>query len=408
MSGVAEGAIRLIARTLPPTIRERHREEWLADAAEAREAGIRPGSIALGAAAFSATLDRSLPEIAGYPRPELARRHARWALAIAGLIVVVMQSRMWEPFNAVWLPVALVMIVVVLSHLWSAARLSSGIARTSAALVTTGLVVLAAAATIPIVVSDAVPGSRYLPVAATGLLVVGFVLGMTVWGRALGRLGVVLLAASATVGFVLASGWIQLPPPLGPSLLAVVVLAATPVLLFLRRRGERTASNDGRGVRVVAVVFALLMSASLAYELLAQLVLNPLAKAPHLPLQQIYATLPAGALATGLRDIMIGAVASAVCIVGYLIVMLVTSRRTRAGDRRWVVAVGAALLALVAIAAGSAGLTLTMALVEEFHSFAYFGAWNVVVTSAALAVAIVALIGPSPSRAAIAAEPTAP
>lgn len=51
---------RFAAALLPPTMRERYREQWLADVADAREAGVHPAQIAVGALAFAATYDRPL------------------------------------------------------------------------------------------------------------------------------------------------------------------------------------------------------------------------------------------------------------------------------------------------------------------------------------------------------------
>lgn len=53
--------IRAAARTLPAAIRDRYREQWLADARDATEAGLHPASIALAAVSFAVTLDRPLP-----------------------------------------------------------------------------------------------------------------------------------------------------------------------------------------------------------------------------------------------------------------------------------------------------------------------------------------------------------
>jgi hypothetical protein len=53
--------IRAAARTLPAAIRERYREQWLADARDAPEAGLSPASITRAALAFAVTYDRPLP-----------------------------------------------------------------------------------------------------------------------------------------------------------------------------------------------------------------------------------------------------------------------------------------------------------------------------------------------------------
>jgi hypothetical protein len=399
MSRVSAAAIGLVARTLPSTIRERHREEWLADVAAAPAAGIHASSIILGAIAFSASLDRSLPVLAGYARPELARRHARWALAIAALTVVVVQSRLWLPVDGAWLLIALLMCALTLSHMWSAARLSSGIARTSAAFITAGLVTFAAASTIPIVVSDAIPGSRYLPTGAAGLLVIGFILGMISWGRPLGAAGIALLSTAAALAFGSSLGVLPGSALLSTSSLTVAALAVVAIVTWRRGRRERPLADLGRRTRIVAVGFASLLLLGIGYEVFIQLVLSPMAKAPGRSLDELYAELPADVLAVGLGDIVIVASASALATVGYLVLFLLNSRRARIGDVHGALAVGAALVALVLLANSSAGLALTLAIGAEFGTHAGSQSdWTLPAVSLGLVVAILAVIAPRSSE----------
>ena len=85
----AENAVRLIARTLPVGVRNRYREEWLADIEGSRELGLKPGSV-VGAAVITAlTMDRTHPSITGIPRAQLARRRASWAAAFLGSAAVL-------------------------------------------------------------------------------------------------------------------------------------------------------------------------------------------------------------------------------------------------------------------------------------------------------------------------------
>ena len=74
--------IRAAARTLPAGICDRYREQWLADARDATEAGLRPASIALAALAFAITLDRPLASRAA-PTAEQWARRARLAVGLA-------------------------------------------------------------------------------------------------------------------------------------------------------------------------------------------------------------------------------------------------------------------------------------------------------------------------------------
>lgn len=71
--------VRVAARSLPAAVRERYREQWLADVRDASEAGMRPSQIGFAALAFALTYDRSLP-----PRPARApeQRAQRTRLAV--------------------------------------------------------------------------------------------------------------------------------------------------------------------------------------------------------------------------------------------------------------------------------------------------------------------------------------
>ena len=74
--------IRAAARTLPASIRDRYREQWLADARDATEAGLRPASIALAALTFAVTYDRPLPS-RPVPTAQQRARRSRLALGLA-------------------------------------------------------------------------------------------------------------------------------------------------------------------------------------------------------------------------------------------------------------------------------------------------------------------------------------
>jgi len=74
--------IRAAARTLPSAMRDRYREQWLADARDATANGLRPASIAVAALTFAATYDRPLPS-RRVPSPEQRERRSRLALGLA-------------------------------------------------------------------------------------------------------------------------------------------------------------------------------------------------------------------------------------------------------------------------------------------------------------------------------------
>jgi len=73
--------IGVAAALLPPYIRDRYREQWLADLRDASEAGIRSSEIIVGAFVFGATINRAAPEISGVPLETFALRKARWGVA---------------------------------------------------------------------------------------------------------------------------------------------------------------------------------------------------------------------------------------------------------------------------------------------------------------------------------------
>jgi hypothetical protein len=58
---IASAVVKLAVRLLPAPMRDRYREQWLADCRDASEAGLRPTNIAFAALAFAVTFDRPLP-----------------------------------------------------------------------------------------------------------------------------------------------------------------------------------------------------------------------------------------------------------------------------------------------------------------------------------------------------------
>jgi phage gp36-like protein len=81
---VAKGAVALAARLLPRGMRDRYREQWMADLRDADEAGVPQHQIASGALTFAATVAQPWPWAAeGPPTAETARRRLRFAAALA-------------------------------------------------------------------------------------------------------------------------------------------------------------------------------------------------------------------------------------------------------------------------------------------------------------------------------------
>lgn len=81
---LATGAVALAARLLPRGMRERYREQWMADLRDAAEAGVPQHQIASGALAFAATVARPWPwSVAGPATAETEQRRLRFAAALA-------------------------------------------------------------------------------------------------------------------------------------------------------------------------------------------------------------------------------------------------------------------------------------------------------------------------------------
>jgi len=358
MSAWAARIARLAAGTLPAGMRERYREEWAADVAAAPEAGIRPSRVALGAVVFSLTLDRDDPAIAGVPRAALSQRHARWALLlVAATGAVALMRGAFENVGIGWLPIVLVLMLVALVQLWAAARLSTGLARTSAALATAGLVIFAAGSTIPVVISDAIPGSRYLPYLAIALLITAFVLGVIAWRGGMRTGFVVALSLAAVVAFVADQLFVV---NLFTSVAVVVALG-----LLLRLRAGRRSAAPGRGLRprVVLIAATLSLLGFIAFGVFDTLVLTPQWVTSGRPLEEIYAVVGGSA---GIGDIVVWAVAAAVLALGYLVVGLVLARHPRAGDSGRAALVGLALFAVVVMVMSTAGQALWYDVLSAF------------------------------------------
>lgn len=79
---IAGWIVQLAVRLLPVDMRERFREQWLADCRDADEAGLRPMTIAFAALAFAVTLDR--PRVSRrLPTAEQRIRRSRLAVGLA-------------------------------------------------------------------------------------------------------------------------------------------------------------------------------------------------------------------------------------------------------------------------------------------------------------------------------------
>ncbi|HEY2643972.1 MAG TPA: hypothetical protein VGI56_09490 [Galbitalea sp.] len=59
---ISRGIVKIAAGSLPKSLRDRYREQWLADVRDAPEQHLRPAQIALGSVAFALTVGRPLPK----------------------------------------------------------------------------------------------------------------------------------------------------------------------------------------------------------------------------------------------------------------------------------------------------------------------------------------------------------
>lgn len=95
-ASVAGGILRLIACTLPASVRARYREEWDSDLLGAEELRVSRTSVLFGALVTAASIDRDSPLVLGIPIPVEAVRRARWAAALLSSSVVLACGLWWN------------------------------------------------------------------------------------------------------------------------------------------------------------------------------------------------------------------------------------------------------------------------------------------------------------------------
>lgn len=272
-----ERLIRFAAATLPPPVRDRHREEWLADAAGARAIGVSRTGVVVGALLFSATLDRTAPQLTGIPIAATVRRRAQWGIALlasAGVLAVgswifggyrspdergtVTVVTVLLAVLSLVVPVgALLATVGGLIQLWRAAFRASPLALVTAALGTGGVV---------------------------SVLAFGVAIQTPVDPTAFGFLAFFLLVGAGVCG--------------------VVVLASAPVLTYTPVGPPRPELSRPRRLAVVSIA-AVLLFAVIAVGAVDLLVWAPLAIAPGYELGEIYAALSEGDRVSALVSIAV-------------------------------------------------------------------------------------------------------
>jgi hypothetical protein len=82
-SGLASATVKLAAGLLPRNLRDRYREQWLADLRDASEGGVPASQIAVGSLAFVLTAKRPLFPGLLTPTRDVVLRRSRLAVALA-------------------------------------------------------------------------------------------------------------------------------------------------------------------------------------------------------------------------------------------------------------------------------------------------------------------------------------
>lgn len=247
---IARALIRATAATLPFGVRERYREEWIADAAAASEANVSPWSVVAGALGVTAGIDRDDPVVSGIPAQRLAFRRLRVTLAFAVTAVMLM----------------------VLGWMVGAFGPAG-----SAPLAGAGVLLLALAAG-----------------AALVALIAGFG-ALRAGRRARGRRRWGMGQVVVIVSLVLVAAVILFAPFVAALLPIAVVFAflvALAVLLAGDPRAQGAPLSRPRAVGI-ALLSAVGVLAALTCSLLHVYVWNPLARLPGMTLDEIYAGLVA-------------------------------------------------------------------------------------------------------------------
>ena len=248
--------IRVAAALLPPYIRDRYREQWLADLRDAPAVGIHSSEIIVGAFVFGATINRAAPEISGMPLETFALRKARWGvayLASAMILAFSFYTHAGTFFAGFWQATGVLLIVL------------NGLSLAIAVGMLVALVLGVAH-----LVSALVRTRNRLAQVAILLLLVG--VGVTTVGW-LGSMNLGLVALGVVL--ILASGGVAIAV-----LTSVRFVPSTP-------RPERSRLRSG--LVGTAALLALVVLGTVD-----MLVWNPLAMVPGAALDEIYAGIGAG------------------------------------------------------------------------------------------------------------------
>ena len=350
MNRVAERLVRVAARLLPRAVRDRYREEWLADVAGAAELGVSRASVVGGALLTAITISRVDPALSGLTLGELFTHRVRIAAGLLGSAAVLAvgytaYGGYVTPFGAT--PGAGALAVAAVAVAVRARRLGVAIALLALPLVLGPILIVAP------------------------FLLVG-----------VGTFGAPMLAIGLFVGILAtARGG-----------------ASTPV-------GARLALAGSFGLATLALC---------AVSILHVAVWNPLARVPDLTLDEIYAALAAAQEATGVNVVLgAQAVLAMLGVVVLLVLVLVPLRRPVLGTARRIVATGFLLLAGTTLVGFVAGFSMGMGLADTFATSggdaAASGPLLAITGQLALVGALLAAtLRPATPRAALLPPPTGP
>jgi len=394
MSRWPERWVRVAAALLPTHVRSRYREEWLADLDGARELGIPASSIAVGALLFTATIDRSAPEISGVPLSVAARIHARRGIALLLSAAVLAMGAyiggvpdsdlnsltgiLVALFTGLILPLlAVVAIVAGLIELWRAAFFASTLAKVCAALATVGVVSAPLAA---------IGGWFLVPLALVSLFA-AITLGIVVWvgssrpiqnavapsptpGHKPGRrrLPRWVLLPALVIGGLLTTALAILPGAFIIVMLSAAAAAIAAAVLAVRAIRTRSTERRSRVGSISIGVIALTVFASVGVGALDLLVLSPEWMAPGFTVAEIYAALSPGDLSSGLVMIYIWIVFWAIVALVYLTIVLF-SVGSATPSTHWMLTAGFTIIAAMVFFQFWAGFSLGNSISDTLPPF---------------------------------------
>jgi len=322
---VTAALIRMIAATLPAGVRDRYREEWVADAASARELGVSPWSVVGGALGVAVGIDREDPAVSGMPPRRLMFRRLRVAFA------TLLTSLLLLAFGVMW-------------GIWSPVRSSA----TLAASPVTGRVLL-----VLVLVSGAV-----CLIALVGVLRARHrARGTRRWGAADVAVAVTLpLAIAATL----------LVPFVSAPLVLAGLVAALVVLVVEDPRPQQPPLRRHWAV-LVAAFSAISILAALTGSLLHIYVWNPLERLPGMTLDEIYAGLAAAReLPSPVIPVAWAVLWSLAALVLVVLAVLPNPRIRRLATARRIAGAGILGVALVAGGSWFVGFGMGMGMADAF------------------------------------------